>query len=1073
MPRFTQYTQSQLDQALQRLAAAIYTKLAPLEIRAWCTPEPVAYAERRTGEEKVLEVGDTWGGLFDCAWFRFTGTVPASAAGLQVVLLLDVNGELCVVDGEGVPVRGLTNVASTFDLSLGLPGKRVLQVTDAARGGEPVEVWADAGCNDLFGQLQQGGAIAQAEIAACNQAVRQLYYDYEVLLDFFKALPADSPRRAQIGAGLTDVAHLLPAGAAAVVEPARARLWPLLERQGGDAPLRISAVGHAHMDLAWLWPIRETVRKGARTFATALDLMERYPDYVFGASQPQLWQWMKEDYPRLYAKLRQKVKEGRLEPQGVMWVEADTNVSGGEALVRQILLGRRFFRQELGVDVDYLWLPDVFGYSGALPQILAKAGVRYFSTQKLSWSLINAFPHQSFVWQGIDGSRVLTHMLPEETYNGPALPRSIRRIESNYRDKDVSGCALMAFGIGDGGGGPGAEHLERLQRLRHLEGLSPVQQEWAARFLERWAEAAERLPTWVGELYLERHQGTLTTQARNKRYNRKLELALRDWEWSAAAAGLLTGYPYPRERLDAVWREVLLYQFHDILPGSSIKRVYDECVPRYQALLAEAEEGIGRAVGRIAAAVRAPGLVAPALVWNSLSWERTDWVRAGHRWLRVRVPALGYVTVDAGGSTAEHTAGDGRAGEAAPGGPGAPQPGAPGGLLLVLEPGEVAAGLRASERLLENELLRVTFAADGAVASVYDKRVDREALPRGAAGNRLAVYEDLGDAWDFAMDYAEQEPRSPELVSATPSLDGPRAVLTQVYRIGHSEITQEIALAADSARIDFNTRLRWREVRSMLRTSFPVKVHADEATFEIQFGHIRRPTHRNTSWDLARDEVAAQRWADLSQRDYGVAPLNDGKYGHKVKGQVLDLNLLRSVPHPGPRLVRDEEVAPGAPHGAYTDQCDHAFTYALYPHPGDWAEGEVVRAGYELNVPLWVVPLPGGPGTVAERQALLQVDAPNVVVEAVKRAEPEVPGWEVGAGPGDLIVRLYESEHRGTRVALRFGFPVAAATVADLMEAPVGEPLKVVDGVLHLALRPLEIVTLRVQPERGQDGVGI
>ena len=403
----------------------------------------------RRATEKTLAVGDTWGGLFDCAWFHFTGSVPAAAAGQKVVLLLDVNGELCVFDRDGAPVRGLTNAASTYDYRLGRPGKRVLPFADHARGGESVDIWADAGCNDLFGVLQEGGAIKEAAIATCNEAVRGLFYDYEVLLDFLKVLPEDSPRYQQILTGLTDVVHLIYGGIAANhvlsaaegADAARAILAPLLAQRGGDPSLRVSAVGHAHMDLGWLWPIRETIRKGARTFSTAIANIEKYPDYIFGASQPQYFLWMKEHYPALWTKIVAQVKAGRIEPQGCMWVEADTNVSGGEALVRQILQGKRFFRQEFGVDVRYLWLPDVFGYTGSLPQILKNAAVDYFSTQKLSWSLINPFPHQSFYWQGIDGTRVLTHMLPEETYNSAAAPRGADDREELQRQRRFEPCA--------------------------------------------------------------------------------------------------------------------------------------------------------------------------------------------------------------------------------------------------------------------------------------------------------------------------------------------------------------------------------------------------------------------------------------------------------------------------------------------------------------------------------------------------------------------------------------------------------------------------------------------------------
>ena len=1031
MPTYKPYTKHQLDYALREIARAIYTPVAPLDIRAWWSKEPLPFAARMDGKALVLNVGDKWGDLFDCAWFHFVGVVPDAAAGQHVVLLLDVNGEMCVFDADGVPARGLTSMSSGYDFSLGEPGKRVLQISPAAQGGERVDVWADAGCNDLFGNLQNNGTVREAAIAICNDDVRALYYDFEVLLDFLKTLPENSPRYQQVLTGLNDVIPLLYRGVAAAVVDARAVLAPLLAKRGGDPSLRISAVGHAHMDLGWLWPIRETVRKGARTFSTALELADRYPDYVFGASQPQYFLWMKQHYPALYAKIAQKVREGRLEPQGAMWVEADTNVSGGEALVRQLLQGKRFFLQEFGVELRYLWLPDVFGYSAALPQLLKLADVDYFSTQKLSWSLINPFPHQSFHWQGLDGTAVLTHMLPEETYNSPAAPRSVRRIEQNYRDSGVSSRALMVFGIGDGGGGPGEEHLERLARLKDLEGLSPVAQESATDFLDKWMTEAGRFPTWAGELYLERHEGTLTTEARNKWYNRKMELALRELEWAAVLAGLTTGAPYPAGFLTDTWREVLLYQFHDILPGSSIKRVYDESLARYEIMFRETQTRIVEHYRQAAAQVNTAGMAKPVAVFNPLSWEREEWVQADGQWLRVAVPPMGYTVIDA---AAQKT------------------------LVLDHNPASPLLARDHNPAFLENDLLRVTFAVDGSIVSLFDKRANREVIPAGQAANQLAVYADFGDAWDFPMDYADQTPHTMALVSATSRCDGPRVVLTQVYRLGHSEMTQEIVLTAGSPRLDFVCHLRWREPRAMLRTSFPVAVHATEATYEIQFGHLRRPTHRNTTWDLAKDEVAAHKWADLSQGDYGVALLNDAKYGHKIKGNVIDLNLLRSTPYPGSELLHPTAVAPGEPHDGFTDQCDHVFIYALYPHAGDAVAGGVIRAGYALNVPLRVVPLEPGAGGAADRAGVsqstfVQIDAPNVIVEAVKQAEDSA----------DIIVRLYESEHRTAKATLWFGFPVAAVQEVNLLERPI-QPLTVDDDTVTIEFRPFEIKTLAVTP---------
>jgi alpha-mannosidase len=1013
MPDFIPYTRNNLDYVLPMLEKAIYTRVASLDIQAWRTDEPVPFEQRRSGQELNLQIGDSWGGLFDCAWFHFTGQIPTNVTGFPLVLILDVNGEMLVVDRQGNPLRGLTNVSSGYDYSLGMPGKRILPLSQATAAGGLIDVWADAGCNDLFGNLKENGTVKEASLAILNEEARALYYDYEVLLDFLKVLPTDSPRAQQILNGLNSATWKLATGIAeGQAHTAREILRPLLSKRGGDPDLNITAIGHAHIDLAWLWPLRETKRKGARTFATALANMETYPDYHFGASQPQLFQWIKDEYPHLYARVKQQVKRGRFEVQGAMWVEADTNVSGGEALVRQILYGKRFFQREFGVNIDHLWLPDVFGYSAALPQILRNAGVNYFMTQKLSWNQINKFPHHSFHWQGIDGSSILAHMLPEETYNSPALPRSVHKIENNYHEKGVSQHSLMLFGIGDGGGGPGEEHIERIGRIRNLSGLSPVRQEPAANIFPRLAKEASRFPTWVGELYLERHSGTLTTEAKNKWFNRRMEQSLRELEWTA----LLANSEYPSQKLEAIWKEVLLYQFHDILPGSSIKRVYDESLTRYREMYEDVESMISQFEEELASTIDTAGMQTPNIFFNSLSWPRKEWRQAGPAWKKVTVPAMGYQAVD-----------------------------------MCCE--DEIPSVNAGEHLLENDLLRVRFAEDGSITSIFDKEFNREILRVGQSANHLAVYRDPGDAWDFPLDYANQSPRFMRLASSSPKVDGPRAALVQVYRIGSSELVQEIALFSGSRRLDFYTRTRWREQEAMLRTSFPVAVHTSESNCEIQFGHIQRPTHRNTSWDLAKDEIAAHKWVDLSQRDYGVALLNDSKYGHRIKDGIIDLNLLRSVPYPGYNTAVHQSVPEGEPHPGYTDQADHVFSYALFPHPGDLVDGGVIQAGYEFNFSLRQIKVDPQTGKRPGSYSLLTVDSTAVIVEAVKQAE-DSPA---------LIIRLYEAQHTNALTRVQFGFAVQAAYEASLMEEPLS-PLELFDNGVILDFHPFEIKTLIIQP---------
>ncbi|HEX3640729.1 MAG TPA: glycoside hydrolase family 38 C-terminal domain-containing protein, partial [Ktedonobacteraceae bacterium] len=508
----------------------------------------------------------------------------------------------------------------------------------------------------------------------------------------------------------------------------------------------------------------------------------------------------------LYKKIQAKVAEGRWETQGAMWVEADTNVSGGEALVRQIIYGKRFFREEFGKDPKMLWLPDVFGYTAALPQILKKAGVDYFLTIKISWNSFNVFPHHTFFWQGIDGSRVLTHMPPEGNYNSSAAPRAIIETEKKFADKAVSEHCALVFGIGDGGGGPGTEHLERLAREKNLDGLAPVTQEHMETFFDSLAQDTTEYQTWTGELYLERHQGTYTTQGRNKRFNRKMELALRELEFAATLAGALVGHTYPTQELDAIWKEILLYQFHDILPGSSITRVYDESLARYQQLFEQTQQLLSQAQAALIPQPDAAQNSQSVTVFNSLSWERSEWLLIHNQWHYVTAPSLGYTTLN---------------------------------LATHLRNDEALKGLIASTDVLENDKLRVSFAADGTIQAIFDKEHQREVLAPDAAANRLAVYHDEPyefDAWEVSITYDKRPPKYFRLEKTESRIDGPQAIVEQHYHFGQSTLQQHIVLTAGSRRIDFITTVDWQESHKMLRTSFPVAILATEATCDIQFG---------------------------------------------------------------------------------------------------------------------------------------------------------------------------------------------------------------------------------------------
>lgn len=1002
MPYYPSQTLLAVARTLHKIEQSIYTPLAELNTEAWITAEPAPFAERQSGEQKRLAIGQSWGKLWDCAWFHFRGQIPESAQGKSVVLLIDLSGEAYIVDNEGCPMLGLTTVSSQFDLSLGRPGKRVVPWSQEAQGGECVDLWADAGCNDLFGRYQDSGTLKEAHIALYDDEMFQLYHDFAVLHELMLQLPAEKARYQRILTALRKASNVLADYTTEQVRQARAILVTELAKTGGTPSLTISAIGHAHIDLAWLWPLRETIRKGARTFATVLANMERYPDYIFGASQPQLYQWMKDYYPPLYKKMQAKIAEGRWETQGAMWVEPDTNLASGEALVRQIVYGKRFFREEFGKDPHMLWLPDVFGYSAALPQILKKADVEYFLTIKLSWNAFNVFPHHTFFWQGIDGTQVLSHMPPEGTYNSSAAPRAVMATETNFADKAVSEHAVLLYGIGDGGGGPGTEHLERLKREKNLAGLAPVQQEHIEAFFERIAQDSSDYQTWSGELYLEKHQGTYTTQARNKRFNRKMELALRDLEFIATLASTLAGHPYPRQELETIWKEVLLYQFHDILPGSSITRVYDESLARYQQLFAQTQQLILAAQTAIVQPVEDNTSVT---IFNSLSWERSEWLSIQHHWHYVTLPPMGYTTLD-----------------------------------LAMQAGyedeihRVEAASQSTDSL-ENDILSIQFAADGAIQSIFDKEHERDIVAIGAQANKLAVYHDDGDAWDFPISYAERTPDYFVLESTNAYTDGPQAIVEQDYTFGHSTLRQRIVLTAGSRRVDFMTMVDWREDGKMLRTSFPVSVRSSEATCDIQFGSIKRPTHTNTSWEMAKYEICAHKWIDISQWDYGVALLNDCKYGHKVTENILDLNLLRSPSYPDPQA----------------DRAQHEFTYSLYPHAGNHITGNVIHAGYELNVaPRFI------DGVVSNAcPSFVHIEAENVIIEAIKKAE-------VG---DDIILRLYEAAGATTTTAIMFDTEIADIWQTDLLEEQ-SESIEIQHRSITLTLKPFEIQTLRIRQGR-------
>lgn len=1016
------------EDLLKRIHSGIYKKVGELQMHAWCTQEPLPFDRRFEGEPIEPRVGESWGrALFDCAWFHFTANIPDCDA--ELVARIDINGELLVVDCEGIALRGLTNTRSVFSRDLGEPGKIIMPIPQDQIQMGKLSLWADAGFNDLFGSLQNQGRIEVADVCVVREDVRALYYDVEVIVDYAKTKWVEAKLKEQMLESLEGV-HAITRESLDPDAISRSRdlLSPFF--QGNiDRSFTVSATGHAHLDLAWLWPIRETIRKGARTLSTVFSNLDTYPDYVFGLSQPQLHAWMKEYYPEIYQRLKDRVGKGRIEPQGTFWVEPDCNLPSGESTIRQVIYGSRFFLEEYGVLPTHCWEPDVFGYNGQLPQILKKCGHDVFMTMKLSWNVVNKFPYQSFNWQGIDGTEILVHMLPEETYNGPAMPHSVLKIRNEYTERDVSKNALMLFGIGDGGGGPGREHLERIGRLQKLNGMPEIKIRQSHEFFGELKAEAAALPTWRGELYLERHQGTFTTQALVKKYNRQCELLLREVEYHATLASILAEASYPVEQLEAIWKEVLLYQFHDILPGSSIRRVYTEAIPRYEALIAELGEMLKTALESLVVESEiSPSAGARLAVSNSLGFSRNEWVKHAEAWYRVSMPASSIAYVEPSDS------------------------GAP-----------CSSEMEADSRVLENEHLRVEFSEEGTIGSIKNLDNGFEHIPNGKCANRLYSVSDKGDAWDFETDHPNKDvwlylkkPREyAQLKEMTKRVDGPYQIATLTFTIGkRSTIKQVIRIGSGMDIVEFDTVVDWQEKEAMLRVEFPVKASSEHALFEIPFGSIARSTHERDSVSKAQLEVPAQQWVDYSDEDCGLALLNDCKYGYRVKDQVIDMTLIRSVPYPNNALVTVDDTSSVADSNAeYTDLGRHNFRYALYPHMGPSDEASITARARAFNAPVDVISCLRVP-LLEEQAAVAFIDAgsDSIDLSSLKIAESDRSAF---------ILRLANVSPKALEAELRLKLPHHCAFECDMLENDI-ERLEATESDRYcIRYAPFEVKTFK------------
>lgn len=1039
-------TEARIRQALTRIEPLIYPEKAPLEVAIWeVHGEPVTPASGLKAKYAPFAVGGVWGGLWDTSWFRFRGTVPKEWKGREVVALVR-NSRIGVPGREGFTVEGLIfqNGKPTRALNV---NRCEVDIAGRAKGGEKFEFFVEAAANGGTNEAgvtegmilpdydgKPGFHLHQAELAWINREAFDFYYDFKVCLEAMDVLPELSQRRAELRYALNEAINRLDTENPATIKSARAALKPVLAKRNGDTVHTLSSVGHAHIDTAWLWPLRESIRKCARTFSTALDYMDRYPEYVFVCSQAQQYDWMKAYYPEIWERIKKAVKRGQWEPVGSMWVETDCNLASGESLVRQILAGKRFFEKELGYTTRDVWIPDVFGYAASLPQIMKKSGVEYFLTQKISWSQFNKFPHQTFLWEGIDGTSIFTHFPPADTYNADPGPRDVLHNDKNFKEHDRATRSLLVYGWGDGGGGPSIENLEKARRMRDFDGFPKVEPEKALTFFEKAVADAKDLPTWIGELYLELHRGTYTSQAKNKLGNRKSEFLLRDAEFFDAVTLALvpdrkenavdpkravydvTGLGEGNEKtyraaLERAWKLVLLNQFHDIIPGSSINWVYRDSDRDYETIRTLGTSVRDSALSALDSQIDTSAFAKPVIVSNTLNFQRREVIAlADGSLVEVEAPACGYTVIDQKDASLRETA----------------------------TPVQVTSNRQGTT--LENGLVRLRINAKGQLVSVYDLRAKRETLAPGEIGNVFHLHEDipnLWDAWDVDIFYKEKFKTIDGLQSLEVVEFGPlRASVRITRKFGSSSLEQDIVLRAGSARIDFPTKIDWQENQKMLKVGFPVDVHSHRATYEIQYGRIERPTHTNTSWDLARFEVCGQKWADLSEPDFGVALLNDCKYGYDILGHTMRLSLLRASTSPDP----------------VADRGQHQFTYSLLPHAGGIREGKVLEEAYALNVPLLTQATKSHPGTLPSEQSFFQTDRTGVIIEAIKVAEEGKA----------VIVRLYEAEGSRGSVTLSTTLPVKKAAISSLLEVEESA-LALSKGAVQLALKPFEIVTVRFQ----------
>jgi alpha-mannosidase len=994
MLRHPDYTRARLAETANRLHELIYPEGRQADsILISPRVDRISHDEARTLPYREVSLGEQLGPLWSTFWVDVRATVPEAWSGQRVDLNWVSHSEATLwIDGR--PIQGLNS---------GSPGERTdAVIVPHARGGDQLRFQVEVACNGMFGTLDHPITGAERRYASVEPVVLdrceirrfdprawKLFYDFDVLrqLEAEQATDLDRSLAGRLLSELNRFCNIWSAEEPDTWEAASELLAGLYAYRNGDYGHNLAAIGHAHIDTAWLWPVAETYRKCVRTFSSQATYMDEYPEYKFACSQAQHYSWIKDRSPDLYARIRTRVERGQFVPVGGTWIEPDCNIPSGESLVRQFQLGQAFFLREFGRRCREFWNPDVFGYNGQLPQIMRGAGIEWFLTQKLSWNAFNKPGHHTFLWQGIDGTRVLTHFPPADSYSGEADIAEIRRGVRDYKDHDRSCTSYLLFGHGDGGGGPTKGMLETLRRARDLQGVPRTTHRSSEEFFTELEREAADFPVLVGELYFEYHRGTYTSQAAVKRANRKGEYLLHDVELLAALAHWRNLQTYPAGELTRLWQILCRNQFHDILPGSSITQVYEDAHRDYEEIQQSGESLRAAALTALSSATTRDCPL------NTIGFDRRRVTGA---------PDGSIVLVEA----------------------------APFSTGRVAEPREPVRIERIADGwVLENAHLRARLDEGGRLHSLVHKSSLREVLE--SAANVLEIYEDLPvafDAWDVDPFHMETRTDCPPAHDSRVITDSElRAEIAFDHEVGRdSRGTQTVRLDADARRVEFDWVLDWNESHKMLKVRFPVRVHSPNATYEMQFGAVERPTHYTTSYDLARYEVPGHKWADLSEHDFGVALLTESKYGYSTFGHELRISLLRSPRYPDP----------------VADVGRHRFQYAIYPHAGRWQEGAVIREAFDFNVPLlWAN---------AMIETLFASDTSNLVLDTVKIAEQE----------DALVLRLYEAHGGRGRARLTIGITAGSVACVNLLEEETAKQVQFDGSVIELDYRPFEIITL-------------